>query len=129
MDWVELLRTIFEICIIPLLGTLTTYVIKLIQTKRDSIKSKTKSETLQKYIDMLADTITACVVATNQTYVEALKDKDIFDEKAQAEALDRTYKAVIEILPDEALKYLNEAYGDINTFILNKIECEVNYNH
>ena len=33
------------------------------------------SDTADKYIAMLTDTITNCVVATNQTYVDALKER------------------------------------------------------
>jgi len=35
---------------------------------------------------MLDDTITKCVIATNQTYVDSLKDKNAFDKAAQEEA-------------------------------------------
>ena len=76
-------------------------------------------------IDMLSVTITACVQATNQTYVESLKGKDLFDEEAQREAFQQTFNAVMGILSDEARAYLSEAYGDLDELITAKIEAEV----
>ena len=37
MDWLNLLTQIFEVCIIPLLGILTTYIVKYIQVKSAEI--------------------------------------------------------------------------------------------
>lgn len=75
---------------------------------------------------MLSETITNCVIATNQTYVDNLKDKNAFDEAAQKEAFNKTYQSVIETLNNEAYKYLQLAYGDLEEYIKTKIEAEVN---
>ena len=77
---------------------------------------------------MLTDTISTCVIATNQTYVEALKDKNAFDEAAQKEAFKRTSDAVLAILSDEAKDYLSAAFGDLNKYIDERIEATVNAN-
>ena len=61
-----------------------------------------------------------------QDYVEALKKDKIFDADAQKEALQMTLDAVMNILTDEAKVYLTEAYGDLNAYIVQKIEAEVN---
>lgn len=74
---------------------------------------------------MLSDTITTCVMATNQTYVNNLKKENMFDKNAQKEALNMTADAVKKILSADAQKYLNETYGDVSTLILEKIEAEV----
>ena len=81
-----------------------------------------------KYMTMLAETITDCVLATNQTYVEALKDKNAFDEEAQKEAFKQTYEAVLAVLSDDAKEYLTNAYGDLTIYLTQKIEAEVNIN-
>ena len=126
MDWLSLLYQILEVCIIPLLGILTTYIILYIQTKKKEIQIKVNNDLADKYIAMVSDTITACVVATNQTYVEALKKENAFTAEAQKEAFNLTYNAVMEILTDEAKIYLKEIYGDVSKYITNKIEAEVN---
>lgn len=128
MNWTELLTQTFELCIVPLLGILTSFLVMLIKSKIKEIQNKIEGDLDDKYLTMLSDTITACVLATNQTYVDNLKDKNLFDARAQKEALNRTYKAVISILSKDATKYLTEAYGDLQKFIMEKIEAEVQVN-
>ncbi|MBE6148253.1 MAG: hypothetical protein E7167_01885 [Firmicutes bacterium] len=62
---VELLTQIFELVIIPLLGALTIYAVKWINAKSEEIKIKNDNEILNKYLSMLTETITKCVIATN----------------------------------------------------------------
>ena len=124
----ELLTQIMEVVVIPLLGILTAYVVKVVNAKLAETAESRKNELEKKYLDMLSDTITDCVIATTQTYVEALKKQGKFDEEAQKIAFEQTYNAVMDILSEEAKKYLNEAIGDLNLYITQKIEAEVNVN-
>lgn len=126
MEWLTLLYEILDVCIIPLLGILTAYIVKFINIKSKEIQSNVDSDTADKYIAMLADTITACVMATNQTYVEALKKKNAFTIEAQKEAFNLTYNAVMAVLTEDAKHYLAETYGDLTAYITTKIEAEVN---
>lgn len=126
MDWMSLLQTVVEVCVIPLLGVLTVYLVKFIKDKSIEIQGKVDNDTADKYIGMIADTISACVLATNQTYVEALKKENAFTAEAQKEAFALTYDAVMSILTEEAKVYLANLYGDVTTYITAKIEAEVN---
>ncbi len=126
MEWLSLLYQILEVCVIPLLGILTAYIVKFINVKSVEIASKVDNETADKYIAMLGETISACVIATNQTYVEALKKENAFTAEAQKEAFNLTFNAVMAVLTDEAKEYLAEAYGDLTAYITTKIEAEVN---
>lgn len=125
MDWLSILQQIFELCIIPLLGIVTKFVIEYIAQKKEQIKTQTDNELAQKYLDILNDTIAKCVIATNQTYVESLKEQNAFDADAQKEAFNKTYNAVIETLGDEANKYLPMVIGDLQTYITEHIEASV----
>ena len=124
-DWLALLYQVFEVAIIPLLGLATFYFIQFIKVKKNQVISQTDNETAKKYIEMLNDTIINCVIATNQTYVDALKKAGSFDAEAQKEAFRLTYEAVMAILTDDAEKYLNESIKDLNAYITNKIESQV----
>lgn len=128
MEWSELLTDIFKVCIIPLLGVLTTFFVKWVNVKSTEIQSNIDDATLRKYMNMLTQTISDCVVATNQTYVDALKQQGKFDLEAQKVAFELTSNAVLEILSAEAQEYLSNAVGDLNSYITKKIEAEVNYN-
>ena len=126
MDWLELLNQIFQVCIIPLLGALTAFGVHLIKIKAAEIAARQDNELAEKYINMLANTISKCVIATNQTYVNSLKEQNAFDAEAQKEAFQKTYKAVIAALSDDAKAYLSSIYGDLQSYIVSCIEAEVN---
>ena len=128
MDYMEMLQKIFEVCIIPLLGVLTTYLVLFIKQKSKELQETTDNELYKKYIELLQDTIVRCVIATNQTYVEALKDKNAFDKEAQEHAFKMTYDAVMSILTDDAKVYLSNVFGDLEVYITKLIEAEVNVN-
>ena len=124
----ELLSQIFEVCIIPLLGVLTTFLVRYINTKMKTLADTTSDEKQKKYIEMLNNTITDCVIATTQTYVDTLKKQGKFDKEAQEQAFLMTFNAVSGLLTEESKKYLNEAIEDLDLYIKQKIESEVNIN-
>ena len=124
----QLIAQIFEICIIPILGVLTTFLISWINSKKEALKQQTNSETIRKYIDMLDSTINDCVIAMTQTYVNSLKIQGKFDAEAQKKAFTDVYNKVIAILGQDAIEYLNSAIGDLNEYITSKIEKEVSSN-
>ena len=126
MNSLDILKQIFDVCIVPLIAILTSYLISYIQVQKEQLKKKTDNELLNKYIDMTANTIADCVTTTNQTYVEALKKEGKFDEEAQKVAFQKTLNAVLALLTKEAKDYLTEAYGDLNLYLTNKIESTVN---
>ena len=139
MDYMEMLQKIFEVCVIPLLGILTTYLVIFIKQKKESLAKCARLKNIhlphllytilyKKYIGLLQDTIVRCVIATNQTYVEALKNKNAFDKEAQEHAFKMTYDAVMAILTDDAKVYLSNVFGDLEVYITKLIEAEVNVN-
>ena len=125
MDWLEILGTIFEIAIFPAISAAAIYFITWINAKKQELLKKTKNETEAKYVEMLDKTITECVLATSQTYVQALKAEGKFDAEAQKVAFQKTFDAVMAILTDEAQVYLNEITKDLSVYITNKIEATV----
>lgn len=122
----NLINQLFQVCLIPMLGALTTFIVIWIKAKSAELQKKTNNDILNKYVQMATDTITNCVIATNQTYVNSLKEQGKFDETAQKEAFQRTYQAVLLILSDDAKEYLNNAFGDLNKYLQEKIEATVN---
>lgn len=125
MDWLEILYKILEVCLIPLLGVATTFFIKWLKAKQEEVLVKIDNDIADKYVAMLFDTISTCVSATTQTYVEALKKEGKFDAEAQKKAFEQTYEAVITSLTEEAKLYLTTIYGDLSSFLMVRIEAEV----
>ena len=125
MDWFEILTQLFQIVIFPLLGAVTLYLISLINAKKKELQEKINNEKFKKYLDMLDETITSCVIATTQTYVQSLKEQGKFDVEAQKTALNKTFNTVMAILSEDAKEYLQEGIADLEGYILNKIENDV----
>ena len=125
MDWMNVLEQVFELVVYPVLSLAGIYLTYLIGTKIREIKQKTNDDTAKKYLDMLDVTIQEAVLATTQTYVDSLKSQGKFDAEAQKVAFTLTYDAVMKILTADAVRYLTEIVGDLETYITNKIEADV----
>lgn len=128
MEWLEILNEIFQVCIIPLLAVLTTYIVKLIQAKSNEIATNQENAIVSKYVLLLSETIADCVIATNQTYVDALKEQNAFDAQAQSIAFQKTFDAIMDVLSEDAKEYLTHIYGDLTAYITARIEAEVKAN-
>lgn len=130
-----LLSEIFEVCIIPLLGVLTTFLIAYLKAKKEEILANIEAnETLEekelafKYLELAEQTVINCIIATNQTYVDSLKAEGKFDAEAQKIAFNKTLNAVLAILTDDAKEYLTHIVGDLHVFLSNLIESQVKIN-
>ena len=121
----EILFQIFELCIVPLLAVLTGYLVQWIKAKTAEAIEKNQQDVFDKYIYILGETITKCVSATNQTYVDTLKQAGSFDAEAQKNAFEKTLTAVINILGLDAIEYLTAIYDDLNGYLTTLIEAEV----
>lgn len=133
--FLELLGSIFEVCIIPLLGVLTAFIVAFLKAKKEEIlakiatnKTQTEKELTAKYLDMVEKTVANCVMATTQTYVDSLKQEGKFDANAQKIAFNKTMDAVLAILTDDAKYYLTQIFGDLNIYLTNLIESQVKIN-
>lgn len=120
--------------IIPVLGTalgsilsaLLAYIVVYINKKKKELAVGAQSELESKYLDMICETITDCVVATNQTYVESLKKEGAFTKESQEIAFNRTINAIMDILSEDCIEYLKSITTDIDEWLKIKIEAEVN---
>ena len=119
---------IFEMILIPVLGVLTAQIITVVRKKILLLQEQTENELADKYLKMLGDTIEQCVTATNQTYVNSLKEQNAFDAEAQKVAFKMTADAVMAILSEEAVYYISCFVEDIQKYIEQGIEATVNKN-
>lgn len=128
MEYAIFIEQLFELVIFPAILILGVFVVNLIKAKTQEAKLNVDSATQKKYIDMIEDTITTCVIATNQTYVESLKNQGKFDAEAQKIAFEKTYQAVITVLNEDIKEYIKEMNGDLEIYLTQKIEFFVNEN-
>ena len=102
-------------------------MITYINKKKQALQQDINNELVTKYTDLIEQTIIDCVTATNQTYVEALKKQGAFTKEAQKEAFSRTLNNVMSILTEDCYEYLATITSDVDKYIANKIEAEVNF--
>lgn len=126
MDLVTIIPLVFQMCILPLFAILTKYLVAWIEIKIGELTEQKNDAQFTKYMTLLQDTVISCVIATNQTYVDTLKAQGKFDLEAQKVALQKTYDAVMAILTEDAVKYLNSALGDFDAYVNTMIESQVN---
>jgi hypothetical protein len=126
MDLVTIIPLVFQMCILPLLAILTKYLVSWIEIKIGEMTEQKNDAQFTKYMTLLQDTVISCVIATNQTYVDTLKAQGKFDLEAQKVALQKTYDAVMAILTEDAIKYLNSVLGDFDAYVNTMIESQVN---
>ncbi len=126
MNWMEILQPALQMILTAIVGLLASMAVAAINAKRKEILDRIQDERAKKYVELISDTIVKCVMATNQTYVEEMKDKDLFDEEAHKEAFKKTYDAVLDILNGDAVQYIENVYGDVQGYLTNAIEAEVN---
>ena len=125
MEFTEFIQQFFELCVFPALIILGTFTIDFLKAKTAEVKQNTNSEQEKKYLEMIYNTISVCVIATNQTYVDTLKKAGKFDEEAQKEAFAKTYNAVLLVLSDEVKKYIIKTSGDLQIYLTQQIEAMV----
>ena len=123
---VEIISAVFELCILPLLLILTKYAVQFIGVKTKELTAKSDSDREKKYITMISTTVSDCVIATNQTYVESLKKQGKFDKEAQIVAFNKTKEAVLQILSADAIEYIHETTNDVDVYLTQLIEAQVN---
>lgn len=128
MDWIQVLQEVFNLILIPLLGIIAKYFIQFVSIKIEEIKVKQTNAEAIKYLDQIDKAVTNCVIATNQTYVESMKNKNAFDGEAQKVAFQMTYDALMATLTAEAKNFLAMAYGDVEVYLRTLIEAKVNTN-
>ena len=100
----------------------TTFLCKWLVSLSEANKVKIKNEKAQATIGLVTDMIVATVETTTSTYVKNLKAENLFDADAQKEAFNRTFEAVKKQLTEDSKKIIADTYGDVETYITNKIE-------
>ena len=129
LDWLSIIGEVAELVLVPLISAAVLYFVSWLKVKRQELLEKIKDATTKKYLEMLDKTISECVLATNQTYVNTLKQEGKFDEEAQKKAFQLSYDAVKAVLADEAQEYLATAVKDLQAYITTKIEAQVGLHH
>lgn len=117
----EILIKILVSFAILVMASLFVYLTDLSKEKIKLIENRN----FRKATEKLLDIIVKCVGATNQTFVNGLKETGGFDKAAQEKAWNDTKASIEKILDNESKEILDKAYGDLNDYINQALEDEV----
>jgi len=121
----DLLLTFIKVLIVTIVPLMTTYVIGYIKAKMDQVGVQIKSERARQHLEELTNAITAAVAHTSQTYVDQLKQSNLFTKDAHLIALESAKNTALNTLNPKTKDFLTDAYGDLNTLLETKIEKAV----
>ena len=121
----EFLRDLFIAVITAAVPVLTAYIVVLIRRVGDNAATNAESVTTKTYITEVTEAIAAAVSATNQTYVDSLKNAGRFDAASQREAAQKALEACLASISPATQSFIEAAYGDIREYLTTRIEAEV----
>lgn len=122
----DILEIVVPILVPAVLTFLAPYARTWLRANTQTIAARAKTDKRRDAIWQVEKTIEDCVIATNQTYVEALKKEDAFTKEAQLEAFSKTANAILKIVTAEARDLISESVEDFSLWLQIKIEKAVN---
>lgn len=124
----EILTNALVEIVLAVLVVLGGAAVALIKAKISQINAASTNDTENKIRWEVTDAIEDAVIAVNQTFVNELKADKLFDEEMQQEAFERALEGTINALSRETVDFINNTYGDINIWLIDKIEAAVSRN-
>ena len=118
MDWAEIGTQIILGVIgvlITGLGTLITFL----------INKYVKNDQLKRILSSLNETVRNATSEVYQTYVEALKDTNMFTDAAQKKALEKALIIIKNNLPTDVMDWVKENYTDIDGYLKSLVEAAI----
>lgn len=113
---------------IAMLIALGGAAIAFLKAKITEANTSSDNDTANRIRWEVAEAVEDAVTAVNQTFVEELKNKNLFDKEKQEEAFERALEGTIDALSRETVDFINNTYGDINIWLIDKIEAAVSRN-
>lgn len=86
------------------------------------LNSKIKNKEVAAMLTLIVNIVSNAVKATYQTYVENIKGTEAWTSEAQKEALNRALTAAQNQLSADARKFIEEQFGDVDSYLLELIE-------
>lgn len=111
--------------IIGMLAVLIVYSIITFLNYSKECTKEIKNEKISYALDRLDRIIKRAVGAANQVIVNNAKDDGTFTPSFGKKVRDEVFETILKVLGDEGKQLLNEALGDLDQYISDGIEDEV----
>lgn len=121
----EFLFTLLQAVATAAIPVCAAFLVQFLRKKSEQIGAQIDNMELKELLDEVTDAVSAAVTYTSQTYVDALKKEGIFDVEAQKTALETSLKMAISLLSESARSALATIYGNLDDYLVSKIEAEV----
>ena len=116
---INIISVVVTSIVLPLLSIAGAKLVQLINSKINNNKAAN-------FLSTAATIIINAVRTVFQTYVEALKKEDKFDEASQKLALLKARDIALNQMTDDVKNYITSTYGDLDTWINTNIEATIN---
>lgn len=121
----EFLTTLLQAVLVAAVPVCAAFIGKGLKALAAYLGQKTESDMAKRFLNAVADAVSTAVTYTSQTYVDALKKSGEFTKENQKEALSRAVDKAKTLLTQEAIEYLEAAYGSLERYLEGRIEAEV----
>lgn len=122
MEWNVVLICVVVSIVVPIIAGLLAWGISVL---KKLVNEKIDNATLREVLNDGLTVIENSVKYTYQTYVEGMKDKDIFDEAAQKQALQMAKDKALSMLSEGFINMIKDMYGDVNNWLETNIESTI----
>lgn len=122
MEWNVVLICVVVSIVVPIIAGLLAWGISVL---KKLVNEKIDNATLKEVLNDGLTVLENSVKYTYQTYVEGMKDKDIFDEAAQKQALQMAKDKALSMLSDGFINMIKDMYGDVNNWLETNIESTI----
>lgn len=124
----EVFKTVLTILLTAFLSTLLIMLGQWAHKMFQVWKQKVNNEMLRSLIDKLDYIVQKCIDATNQTFVNDIKNGGKLTEQQKKEAFDKTFQDIMNMLTQDDIDKIAEQFGDVPTYIKNTIEATIGNN-
>ena len=122
MEWNVVLICVVVSIVVPIIAGLLAWGISVL---KKLVNEKIDNATLREVLNDGLTVLENSVKYTYQTYVEGMKDKDIFDEAAQKHALQMAKDKALSMLSEGFIETIKNLYGDVNNWLETNIESTI----
>lgn len=122
MEWNVILICVVVSIVVPIIAGLLAWGISVL---KKLVNEKIDNATLREVLNDGLTVLENSVKYTYQTYVEGMKDKDIFDEAAQKQALQMAKDKALSMLSEGFINMIKDMYGDVNNWLETNIESTI----
>ena len=110
----DFIKSVLEAVIIAFIPIFARYIGLLIETYG-----------AKHHMEEISKVVAEAVRITSQVYVDDLKNGGVFNTDAQKIAMEQAIQTAIDLFTPATERYIEKLYGNVDSFLENKIEAEV----